>query len=107
MFHHPIARHMYPMMKVHESIGRCAKPVVRPRKFTTHNTRDLVKTSEYRSLSNGFWLIKQKDFVLEKWSLMEHKWRFSHLEYACVRECVRTRDMGQGESHSHPWHVDI
>ena len=20
---------------------------------------------------------------------------------------VRTRDMGQGESHSHPWHVEI
>ena len=27
--------------------------------------------------------------------------------YACVRESVQTRDMGQGESHSHPWHVDI
>ena len=25
----------------------------------------------------------------------------------CVRESVRTRDMGQGESHSHPWNVDI
>ena len=25
----------------------------------------------------------------------------------CVRELVRTRDMGYGESHSHPWHVDI
>ena len=31
----------------------------------------------------------------------------SHLAYAYVRESVRTRDMGQGESLSHPWHVDI
>ena len=30
-----------------------------------------------------------------------------HLAYVCVRELVMTRDMGQGESHSHPWHVDI
>ena len=27
--------------------------------------------------------------------------------YACVRESMRTQDMGQGESHSHPLHVDI
>ena len=27
--------------------------------------------------------------------------------YVCVRESVRTRDMGQSESHSDPWHVDI
>ena len=32
---------------------------------------------------------------------------FSHLAFACVREPVRTRDMGYGESHSHPWYVDI
>ena len=83
--------HMYLVMKVRESVGRCAKPTVRPQKFATHqNTRNLVKTSEYRSLSNGFWLIKQKAFVLEKWSLMENKWWFSHLAYACVRESVRT-----------------
>ena len=31
----------------------------------------------------------------------------SHLAYVCVRESVRTWDIGQGESHSHPWHVDI
>ena len=32
---------------------------------------------------------------------------FSHLTYACMKESVRTRNMGQGESHFHPWHVDI
>ena len=32
---------------------------------------------------------------------------FSHLAFACVKESVRTRDMGYGESHSHPWYVDI
>ena len=69
-----LVRHMYPGMKVRESVGRRAKPAVRTQKFITHkSTRDLVKTSEYRSLSNGFSLIKQKAFVLEKWSLMEHK----------------------------------
>ena len=31
----------------------------------------------------------------------------SHLAYACVRESLRTWDMGQDELHSHPWHVDI
>ena len=50
-----LVRHMYPTMKVCESVGRLAKPAVRPRKFVTHkNTPDLVKTSEYRSLSNEF-----------------------------------------------------
>ena len=50
-----LVRHMYPIMKVRKSIGRRAKPVVRPQKFGTHkNKRDLVKTSEYRSLFNGF-----------------------------------------------------
>ena len=64
---------MYPAMKVSENVGRHEKPAVRPQKFATHkNTRDLVKTSEYQSLSNGFLFIKQKDFVLEKLSLMEH-----------------------------------
>ena len=39
---------MYPAMKVHESVGRSAKPVVRPQKFTTHkNTRDLMKLNKY------------------------------------------------------------
>ena len=31
----------------------------------------------------------------------------SHLAYACAMESVRTQNIGQGESHSHPWHVDI
>ena len=103
-----LVRHMHLAMKVHESVKKRVKLAVRPRKFATHkNTRDLVKTSEYQSLSNGFRLIKQKAFVLEKWSWMEHKWQFSHWAYACARESVRTQDMGQGESHSHPWHVDV
>ena len=27
---------------------------------------------------------------------------FSHLAYACVRESMRARDVGKGESRSHP-----
>ena len=47
--------HMYPAMKFRESIGRRAKLAVRPRNFATYkNTKDLVKTKEYQSLSNGF-----------------------------------------------------
>ena len=39
-----LIRHMYPVMKVHESVERRAKLAVRPRKFTTQiNKRDLVK----------------------------------------------------------------
>ena len=35
-------------MKVRESVGRRAKPVVRPQKFATHeNTRDLVKLNKH------------------------------------------------------------
>ena len=50
-----LVRYMCPVMKVCESVGRCAKPTMRLRKFATHkNTEDLVKTSEYQSLSNGF-----------------------------------------------------
>ena len=55
-----------------------------------------------------FWLIKQKSFVLKN----DHWWNkmtvgFSHLAFACVRESVRTRGIGSGESYSQPWHVDI
>ena len=50
-----LVRHMYPTMKVCESVRRRVKPAVRPQKFATHqNTWDLVKTSEYQSLLNGF-----------------------------------------------------
>ena len=45
-------------------------------------------------IKNNLWLSSENDSC-------------SHLEIACVRELVRTRDMGKGESHSHPWHVDI
>ena len=39
-----LVRHMYPAMKVRESVERRAKPAVRPRKFATQiNTRDLIK----------------------------------------------------------------
>ena len=35
-------------MKVHKSIGRRAKPAVRPWKFITHkNIRDLMKLNKY------------------------------------------------------------
>ena len=32
--------HMCPMMKARESIGRLAKPAVRPQKFATHKKTD-------------------------------------------------------------------
>ena len=32
---------------------------------------------------------------------------FSHLAWVCVRESVRTREIGMGESHSHSYNVDI
>ena len=39
---------MYLVMKVRKSVGRRAKPAVRPRKFTTHkNTWDLMKLNKY------------------------------------------------------------
>ena len=39
---------MYPTMKVRESVRRCAKLAVRPRKFATQiNTRDLVKLNKH------------------------------------------------------------
>ena len=44
-------------------------------------------------------MIKQKDFVLEKGSLVLPV-MFSHLAYACVKESVRTRDMGMMTSHA-------
>ena len=37
------------------------------------------------------------------WKMIVVTHRLRH----CVRESVRTWDMGLGESHSHPWHVDI
>ena len=43
--------------------------------------------------------LKQKPIVL--------KVVFSHLACACVRESMRARDVGNGESRSHPYHVDI
>ena len=38
---------------------------------------------------------EQKPFVLKTMF-------FSHLAFACVRESERARDVGKGESHSHP-----
>ena len=39
---------MYPAMKVRESVGRLAKPAMRPKKFATQiNTRDLVKLNKH------------------------------------------------------------
>ena len=43
-----LVNHMYPAMKVRESVERCAKPAVRPRKFATQtNTWDLMKVNKY------------------------------------------------------------
>ena len=47
----------------------------------------------YRKLNNVF--SRTKTFCFEN-SV------FSHLTYACVRESERARDVGKGESHSHP-----
>ena len=45
---------MYPAMKVHESVGRHAKPAVRPQKFVTQiNIRDLITNS------NEYWRVIQ------------------------------------------------
>ena len=45
-------------------------------------------------IKNNLWLSSENDSC-------------SHLAIACMRDLVMTRDMGKGESHSHPWHVDI
>ena len=44
-----------------------------------------------RSMSNGF--SKTKSFCFEN--------SFSYMEFACVRELVRSRDMGKACSHSY------
>ena len=43
---------------------------------------------------NWYYVFKNKNLCL--------KILFSHLAFACVRESVRTRDVGMGVSHSHP-----
>ena len=35
--------HMCPMVKARESVGRCAKPTVRPRKFATHKRHMILQ----------------------------------------------------------------
>ena len=45
-------------------------------------------------IMNNIWLSSENDSC-------------SHLAITCVRESMRTWDIGKGESHSHPWHVDI
>ena len=35
--------HMYPTVKAHGSVGRHAKPVVRPRKFATHKRHMILQ----------------------------------------------------------------
>ena len=52
----------------------------------------------YRKLNNVF--SRTKTFCFEN-SV------FSHVAYAWVRESERARDVGKGDSHSHPEHVDI
>ena len=67
--------------------------------LSTEFYRRLVQRIYIGGLSNGFfyqrfvqWVSKTKIFYFEN--------SFSYMENACVRESVRTRDMGA-------WHVDI
>ena len=61
-----LVRHMYLAMKVRESLGRRAKPAVRPWKFATHkNTLDLVKKVNIKVCRMDFDL-KNKKLLFRK-----------------------------------------
>ena len=68
--------------------------------------RRVIQHIRLGELSNEFYrnsvisFREQKDFVLKTVF-------FSHLAQASVRESVRAREVVKGESHSHPYHVDI
>ena len=82
---------MYPAMKVRESVGRHAKPTVRPRKFVTQiNTQDLVKLNKH-------WRVVQWVESLGE-TLMTgfHTWH-------CKCQGV-SRDSGCGHEESHLMH---
>ena len=61
---------------------------MRHQKSTTHKRRMIVNENMKR-LRKIFGCHSENDSC-------------SHLEIACVRESVRTWDMGKGESYSHP-----
>ena len=66
------------MVKARESVGRRAKPMVRPRKFAyPQKTCFVNKKIIGGTISNGFWFIKQKNFVLEN----DHWMRTSMMVY--------------------------
>ena len=80
--------HMCLMVQAHESVGRPAKLTVRPRKFAylqkTHVL--LIKKIIGGTISNGFWFIKQKNFVLENDHWMRTSMMVYHtLAYALCR----------------------
>ena len=68
--------------------------------------RRVIQQIHLGGLSNRFYqnsvvcFLEQKPFVLKIVF-------FSHLAKTCARESVRAREVGKGESHSHPYHVDI
>ena len=74
-------------------------PTVKTRKSVAHkciNTQEFIKSNEHWRFVQ--WVMsfkKKKGFVLKKmiieWNTND---RFSHLAFACVKESVRTRDMG-------------
>ena len=55
---------------------------------------------QYISSEIGIMFLRTKIFCFENDV-------FSHLAQASVRELVRAQEMGKGESHSHPFLVDI
>ena len=79
---------MYPAMKVHESVGRRAKPAVRPWKFATHkNTWDLENLNEY-------WRVVQWVESLGETPMIGfHTWH-------CMCERVN-HNLGYGHEESH------
>ena len=82
---------MYPAMKVHENVGRSAKPAVRPRKFATQiNTRYSVKLNKH-------WRVVQWVESLGETPMTSfHTWH-------CRCEGV-SRDSGYGHEKSHFMH---
>ena len=46
-------------------------------------------------------------YVFKNKNLLFENSVFTPLALACVRESVRPREVGKGESHFHPFHVDI
>ena len=64
-----------------------------PRSIVQHICSEGCPKEFYRKSNNVF--SRTKTFCFENIV-------FSHLAYACMRELERARDMGKGESHSHP-----